>query len=245
MRREFPQLFLGLLFLAVAFVLGSAYVASTIRDARRADDAIVVTGSAKRAITSDVAVLRFSVSNTQEDIADAYANVQRYAAATDAFLRTQGLGARELTRLPTDTEPVTFTETTENGREVQRGAYRLTRRYEVQSRDVDRVVRVSQGLGELIRQGVPVVASGIEYLYTKLPDVRVELLAEATKDARVRAQAIAQSTGASVGAVRHVSVGVFQITPRNSVQVDDYGSFDTSSREKDVTAVTRVTFAIR
>ena len=48
-----------------------------------------------------------------------------------------------------------------------------------------------------------------------------------------------------MGAVRSARMGVFRITPRNTVQTDDYGSFDTASREKDVTAVVGVTFAVR
>jgi uncharacterized protein len=45
--------------------------------------------------------------------------------------------------------------------------------------------------------------------------------------------------------VRSARLGAYQVTPRNSTEVSDYGINDTSSREKDVTAVVSVTFAVR
>ena len=45
--------------------------------------------------------------------------------------------------------------------------------------------------------------------------------------------------------MRSSSLGVYQITPRNSTDVSDYGVNDTSSRLKDVTAVVSATFAVK
>jgi hypothetical protein len=71
------------------------------------------------------------------------------------------------------------------------------------------------------------------------------MVAAATKDAKARAEAIAQSTDTEVGTVRAAKTGVFQITSRNSTDVSDYGIYDTSSVDKDITAVVSVTFSIR
>lgn len=84
-----------------------------------------------------------------------------------------------------------------------------------------------------------------EYLYTRLADIRVAMLGEATRDARERAAVIATAAGSEIGAVRSARMGVFQITPRHSTEVSDYGINDVSSLEKDITAVVRVTFAVR
>jgi uncharacterized protein len=83
-----------------------------------------------------------------------------------------------------------------------------------------------------------------EYHYTKLGDLKIEMLAEAAKDAKVRAQQIAQSTGSSIGSVRTARMGVLQITPADSNDVSDSGVNDTSSLDKDITAVVNVGFAI-
>ncbi len=78
----------------------------------------------------------------------------------------------------------------------------------------------------------------------KLPEIRGPLLADATRDAKARAGEIIGAVGASVGRIKGVRVGVFQVTRRNSTEVNDYGMYDTSDREKEITAVVRVTFAL-
>ena len=84
-----------------------------------------------------------------------------------------------------------------------------------------------------------------QYLYTKLSQVRVDMMAAATEDAKARATAIAKSSGDQVGSVRSAQAGVFQITPRNSTDVSDYGIYDTTSIDKDITAVLSITFSMR
>jgi hypothetical protein len=92
---------------------------------------------------------------------------------------------------------------------------------------------------------VGVVGQAPEYLYAKLPEIRGPLLAEATKDARTRADEILGAVGAKTGRLKAVRVGVFQVTRRNSTEVNDYGMYDTSDRDKEVTGVVRITFAVK
>jgi uncharacterized protein len=123
-------------------------------------------------------------------------------------------------------------------------AYRLTQRFEVRSSHVDSLVALSRQADELITEGVPLTSSPLEFLFTRIADLRVEMLAEAAKDARIRAQKIAESSGSHIGPVRSARMGVFQVTPRNSTEVSDYGIYDTSSMEKDITAVVSLSFAL-
>ncbi len=70
------------------------------------------------------------------------------------------------------------------------------------------------------------------------------MLGEAAKDAKVRAEKIAASTGNSIGTVRSARMGVMQITAADSTEVSDAGISDTSSIDKDVTAVVNISFAV-
>ena len=63
-------------------------------------------------------------------------------------------------------------------------------------------------------------------------------------DAQTRAKVIVQATGSGLGQLRGVDVGVFKATSPNSTEVEDYGVYDTSTLEKDVTAVVNVTFGV-
>jgi hypothetical protein len=133
----------------------------------------------------------------------------------------------------------------ENGQET--GAvtgYTMSQTIEVRSTDVEKITRISREVTELIDQGILLESSAPQYLYTKLGDLKIEMLAEAAKDAKARATQIASSTGSTVGSVRSARMGVMQITAADSNDVSDSGMNDTSSLEKDITAVVNVSFAV-
>ena len=240
---KFPQLFAGLAALALALVLAAVIGAGAFRAAKRAGDQIEVTGSAKKQIRSDYAVLRLSVSAQDASLQGAYAALTGNANQVRGFLRQSGVADSLVTERPIETE--NLYRVSESGMTTgELVGYRLTQRWEVRSADVNGITTLSQRATGLINQGVPLQSGSPEYLYTKLNEVRTQMLAEATEDAKRRAESIAKSAGADIGAVRSARMGVFQITPRNSTEVSDYGINDTSSLEKDITAVVRVTFAV-
>lgn len=149
-----------------------------------------------------------------------------------------------LTAKPVETFAIP--EVVDNGRETGRiVAYRLTQQFEVRSTNVQALTALSQKAADLMSEGVALSSQPPEYLYTKLADLRISLIEEATRDAKLRAEAIAKSTGNSIGSVRQARIGVFQITPRFSTEIADYGINDITAIEKDVQAVVHVTFALR
>lgn len=115
----------------------------------------------------------------------------------------------------------------------------------VESTDVPKVTKIAQEASTLLAQGAVINTLSLEYYYSKLADLKVEMMAEATKNARDRAAKIAESAGGSLGSLREASMGVMQITPVNSTDVSDYGTYDTSSLEKQITAVVRAAFSVR
>lgn len=242
MRTRFPQFFWGLAALGLALVVAALVGAGALRAVKRAGDEIQVTGSARRPIRSDFVIWRGSVSSQQPTLQGAYAELAQHTARVRAFLRQSGLADSLVTMRSIETYAVPEVD---NGRETGRVlGYRLTQWFEVRSPDVDGVTRVAQAANGLINEGVPLMSPPPEYLFTQLAEIRTAMLAEATRDARARAQAIAESAGSAIGPVRSARMGVFQITPRHSTEVSDYGINDTSSLEKDITAVVRVTFAV-
>jgi hypothetical protein len=240
---RFPQLFAGLSVLSLALVVGSLVGAQAIRDIQQSRDVLLVTGSAKRPIRSDYIVWGLSVSSQQPTAREAYQELKRQTERVRTYLKAQQVPDGAITLNPVET--TTIPEVTSSGRETgQILAYRLSQNFEIRSDDVDRYTKLSQQSTELIDEGINLVSDPPQYLYTQLSELRIEMVAEATKDAKARAEAIARSTGNRVGTVRSAQTGVFQITPRNSTEVSDYGIYDTSSVEKDITAVVSVKFSL-
>lgn len=243
MSERFPQLFWGMIALAAGLVAASALTAGAVKSIRRSDDVVEVTGSARRPIRSDVAVWRLSVTGEGASLQEASASLAEPTRRVLAFLRQNAVRDSVLTMGSLVPEPVfrILENGTTTGEVV---GYRVTQPFTVRSTDVNAIKVLSQRADVLIREGVPVSSGAPEYLYTRLAEIRTEMLADATEDAHRRAQAIAKSVGSEIGGVRSARMGVFQITPRNSTEVSDYGINDTSSLEKDITAVVRVTFAV-
>ena len=240
--RRFPQVFAGLSALSIALVFSSWIAARAILAVKQASDVFVVTGSAKRPITSDYILWRLSVSSQQPTARDAYRDLIQQTERIRAYLKEKQVPDDAITTNAIETMPIP--EIT-NGQETgQILAYRLTQRFEIRAGDVARYTELSRQVTELIEEGISLVSEPPQYLYTQLDKLRVEMVAAATKDARARAEAIASSTGSRVGRVRDAKTGVFQITSRNSTDVSDSGIYDTSSIDKDITAVVSVTFGI-
>lgn len=234
----------GLAALGLSLMLGLVFVSGALKDIRRGNEEVTVTGSARRPIRSDFVVWRLSVAVQSSSLAAASQELTAGTARVRAFLAGEGLADSLLTIKPV--EALGISETLPDGRETGRIiATRLSQSFEIRSTDVDGITRVSQKASSLIADGVPLQAFAPEYLYTRLAELRVALLEEATRDAKARAEAIARNTGVQVGAVRDARMGVFQITPRYSTEISDYGVNDVSSIEKDVTAVVRATFQLR
>jgi hypothetical protein len=239
----FPQLFWGMVALGLGLVIAALIGASTLKSVKRAGDQIEVTGSFRKQVRSDYAVWKSALAIQGPDLQGASASVAADAQRLQAFLRSSGIADSSVTMKPLETEGIY--RTAENGMATtELIGYKVTQSVEVRSADVAGITRLSQRANELIAQGIPLGSSSVEYLYTHLEQVRGELLADATRDAKRRAEAIAQAAGAEVGGVRAARMGVFQVTPRNSTEVADYGMNDTSSLDKDVTAVVRVVFAV-
>jgi hypothetical protein len=111
--------------------------------------------------------------------------------------------------------------------------------------DVEGITAISKKITELASKGVIVSIQSLEYYYSKLPDLRVSLLTDAVKDAKARAEKIAAGTGRSVGSVQSASSGVVQVLAPNSVDVSDYGNYDTWSIEKEIMVTVKASFRLK
>ena len=122
--------------------------------------------------------------------------------------------------------------------------FRLTQTVEIRSPEVERIARLDRETVALVEQGVVFTTEAPKFIYSKAGEAKVEMLAEATKDARARADQIAVQGGRAVRQLSDARMGVFQITPVHSSLSSWDGMNDTSSLEKTITAVVTATFSL-
>lgn len=210
---------------------------------KRGDQTITVTGSAKRQIRADFVKWRSSVSYQASTLADAYKALSESVPKVKAYLVSKGIAENQITVSSISSQTL-HGRNSDGSESSQITGYSLRQELEVQSTDVDKIAVVAREATELINQGILIESMSPEYLSTQLGTLKIEILAEAAKDAKERAKQIANSTGDQIGSVRTARMGVLQITPKGSTEVSDSGINDTSSIEKEITGVVTIGFAV-
>lgn len=232
--------------LAVAVVLLAASLAwglSRVGDgiALRNDDTVSVRGTAQRNVKADRALWKLTVTQSADTAAAALAAVESGVAIVQAFFTKN--------QVPTDAVALGSVSTYANKEYVDGNAtgrvlsYEANREVILRLAGVDKVASLASQFGEVLAQGVNIYTGGPEYYLDSLSTLRPELLAEAMSDARARAVSLLEAVDSSVGDVRSVSSGPFQVTARDSTDVESGGYFDTASIEKTVIATVLVEFA--
>jgi uncharacterized protein len=238
MNERFPQLFWGLVALTIGLVCFGYFTASAIKEAKRSNDAITVTGSARKTIRSDYATWAFSVGFLHEQMKPSYDRLIGRSGVIKSFISDLHLPDSSVTVLPVRSDQIFHSRTGEFL------GYHCTQRFEIRTSLVDSVAAWNERLSGLIPVIVDMSPEAPQYFFTRLSELRMDMLSEATTDAKLRAERIASSAGGKVTTIRNARMGVFQITAPNSREVRDYGIYDTGTINKDITAVVTVTFAV-
>ena len=236
---------LGLLGLpvAIALVICAIIIANTIETVKLANQTITVKGFAEKRILSDLIVWRGGFTTRGTTITEAYGTLENHSNLVKKYLTSKGIPAEQIVFSSVITR--TLYRFDPQGRPTTDiTGYELIQNLEVQSQEIDKIAEIARKSTELIDQGVLFRSDPPQYFYTKLGELKIEMLGEATRDARERAEQLAVNSKSKVGKLRSASMGVFQITAANSPEVSDYGIFDTSNKEKDVKAVVTVSYSI-
>lgn len=242
-----PVIIWGLFFMVFGLIV-SINIRSAIISVANKDNSITVTGSAERQVRSDTA--KWTITVSERGIGEgAGISASRLASKSVDIIRNyllkSGIEETEISTQTSSLSPICelSTQGYENCSVGVKGQI-ANQNIIVETADVEKIKSVSAKIATDIT-GVNITNNFVEYYFNKLASIRVEMLSEATKNAKERADAVAKAGGASVGNVTSLSSGVFQVTQKNSVNVDDYGTYDTSTIDKKVTATVKVDFSVK
>lgn len=239
-----PQFLAGMAVLSVALIASAWIGGNAVQKFRAADNTISVTGAATKPIKADYGIWRGTVSVESKSTKEAYTALQSQMEQVKAYLRDEQKvpdSAISLDAMHSGTRAEILPNGNDSGK-IR--AYTMTQSVEVKLADVAQIEKLAQESNDLVTRDIGFESGEPEYLYTKLSELRVQMLAEATADARTRAEQIVKSAGSSLGPVRSVRTGVFQIMRPHSTEASDEGSYDTSTIDKEITAVLTMTFAV-
>lgn len=227
--------------LVVGAVIVSVIGALTAYDITLSRDSVEVTGSAKEAVVADTGRLTINletrVSGSEQQ--QGYSRLEAASQKIVSYLNDEGFTENEImsiTSYPSYTYP-------QFGEPIFTG-FTVNQQIVVRSGDVEKISALANNIQPFTGEGYNVSTQSLELTYSKLDEMRVKLLTEAIKDATARAEAIAKDSGRSVGVLRNASSGVVQVLPAGSIDISDYGMYDTQSINKEVMVTVRATFEL-
>ena len=209
-----PAAILCSLIVGAGIAAGGYLAGQGLVQSRLGDRTVTVKGLSERTVKADLGFwpLRFTAAG--DALEGARQDIERFEAATIAFLEAQGF---EQDNIQVQSIRVEDRATGYNSGNVGENRYVLTEDILVRSNDVDRLAAAARNVGDLVRAGVVLstdaYAAGPSFVFTGLNDLKPEMLTEATKRAREAADQFAQESGARVGAIQNANQGLFSIDP--------------------------------
>ncbi len=230
---------IGALCVAAGLMSAGYFVSKGLQHFRGGERGVSVRGLSERDVKADLAIWSIQYTVTDNDLAAAQTSLQSQGDKVTAFLKAQGLADGEVSVQRVDVKDLLAQEYRPDN--IQNGRYILSKTYVVRTTNVELVDKIFRNLGDLIAEGVIInQGSSPSYLFTKLNDVKPDMIAEATKNAREAAQKFAEDSGAKVGQIKTASQGLFQIMAR-----DDENAMQSGVIDKRVRVVTTVEYYLQ
>ncbi|MEY3385953.1 MAG: hypothetical protein RIR53_764 [Bacteroidota bacterium] len=232
--------------LAAAIVTAAVILSYTIMSSMSKKEQISVTGLAQVDFISDVIVWQGTFERKAMELNEAYGLIKTDADAVRTYLAQKGVDPKEVVIGAVEIRK-SFANVPIGDNLVERfDGYLLTQTVKIESRNVDHIEMVSREISELLNTGLALQSEVPKYYYSKLKDLKIDLLNKASADGTERAKAIAVNAGGGLGKLYQASMGTFQITAPNSDE--DYtwgGAFNTTSRKKTASITVKMDFLTR
>lgn len=232
---------------ALGLVISSFVLGDAVKNRNKADQTISVTGLGTKQFTSDLIAWSGSFSRNDYELKSAYDALVLDRREIQKYLESKGIPRNQIVFSSVDISKQYNYSTDANGNSIRTfGGYELMQSVSIEGKDVAKIENVSRNITEIINLGIEFTSSSPRYFYTKLADVKQEMIADATKDAKERAEKIAHNAGASLGELKKATMGVIQITAPNSDEEFSYGgTFNTSSKEKEASITIKLEYKVK
>jgi uncharacterized protein len=231
--------------IAVAIITTAIIFAGAFKNRNKASNSISVTGLGSKDFVSDLIVWSGTFSKKNTDLKQAYAELDKDRESIKNYLVSKGIEVKNIIFSAVEIQKEFDDQFDNSGNRIKSvfTGYQLKQNVQLESADVDKVEEISRQVSELINSGVEFYSNSPQYYYTKLAELKIEMIAEATKDANIRAMKIAENAGSKVGRLKNADMGVFQITAQNSAEEYSWGgSFNTASKRKTATITVKLDY---
>jgi hypothetical protein len=238
---------LNVIIIAFAIVISAYLFSNAFQNRNKNTDTISVTGLGKTDFVSDLIVWSGTFSRKSTSLKEAYSSIDSDREKIKSYLSSKGISSNEIVFSAVNFNKEYQSTYNENGtvRQSIFSGFSLTQSVSIQSKEVNKIETISRQSSELINSGIEFYSNAPEYYYTKLAELKIKMIAEATKDASSRAKSIAKNADAKLGHLKKSEMGVFQIIGQNSSEDFSYGgSFNTQSKNKTATITVKLVYQV-
>ena len=124
--------------------------------------------------------------------------------------------------------------------------YLLRQNFKIESRAVVGIEHISRDITSLIDKGLEIQSNSPYYFYSELADLKIDMISEATRDAKIRAEKIAENSNSGLGKLLNAQMGVFQITAQHSTERYTWGgTHNKTSRDKTAHVIMTLTYDVQ
>ena len=243
---KLTNIVLGLIY-ALAVVVGAAIIGNAYKYKYKVGETIEVTGLGKKDFQADLIIWNADFQTNNFDLKAASQQLSDDKNKVEEYLISQGVKKEEIVFSAVSISK-DFEYRYDNNGGSQRifNGYSLLQSVEVKSKDLERIENVSREISDLISQGIELNSSLPSYYFSGLEDLKLELISQATENARKRAENIAKESNASLGELKQARLGIFQITGQYSNEEFTYGGvFNTTSKDKTANITAKLEFKIK
>jgi hypothetical protein len=242
MNKNLSSIIFGISIIIAAYFLGNAFM-----NRNKADGTVSVTGLGKADFTSDLIVWEGSFSRESFDLQKAYHDLEQDKKIISEYLIKKGITQEELVFNAVNSRKNNRTKYSSQGQYIGEEflGYILTQSLQIESNDVEKVEQISREITELLNKGIEFYSQPPRYYYTKLADLKIEMISKATEDGHIRAKKISENSGSKLGDLISAKMGIFQITAQNSNE--DYswgGTYNTASKEKTASITMKLNYQV-
>ena len=236
---------LNSLIIAIAIIITAITFSNAYKNRNKTSNSISVTGLGSKDFVSDLIVWSGSFTRKSDNLKEAYAALDKDRENIKTYMQGKGIKEDNIIFSAVDINKEFDDSYNNSGNRIKSvfTGYRLQQNIQIESTEVDKVEGISRQVSELINFGIEFYSNMPQYYYTKLAELKIEMIASATKDANVRALKIAENAESSLSRLKDASMGVFQIVAQNSAEEYSWGgSFNTTSKRKTATITVKLDY---
>ncbi len=209
------------LILGISLVIGLTSLGFLLADAalkyKAAERTVTVKGLSEREMPAGTVIWPIQFIATGNQLTDLYGLLEKNNLKIQQFLSAAGIVSAEITlTAPTITDKLAH----HYGGPRAEFRYSATQTVTVYSTQIEKVRNLMKRMGELGKQGIVFTAGDyqnqVQYLFTRLNEVKPEMIQEATTKAREVAQKFAEDSKSKLGKIKRASQGHFSISPRDT-----------------------------